>query len=169
MPQISTASACEVIERLWSPNMWPSMPRNCGWAWFMLTSDQSAPQTSAPQTSARRVSSACASDAATPSPAMIIGRDPPASNWATRSTSAGTGATRVDGNEDGSTCSSLGASRTSIGRDTKTGPIGGVPASLMALRSTRRSDPGSTTRVAHFVTGSAIATRSAHIWASMAS
>ncbi len=56
-----------------------------------------------------------------------------------------------------------------MGSDTNTGPMGGVAASFMARRSTRRSEPGSTTRVAHFTTGAAMSTRSAHIWASMAS
>ncbi len=42
-------------------------------------------------------------------------------------------------------------------------------AIFIARRSTRSSDAGSTTRVAHLVTGSAMATRSAAIWASMAS
>ena len=56
-----------------------------------------------------------------------------------------------------------------MGSDTNTGPIGGVPATLMARRSTRNSEVGSTTRVAHLVTGSAMATRSDHICASIAS
>ncbi len=56
-----------------------------------------------------------------------------------------------------------------MGSETNTGPMGGVAASFMARRRTRSSEPGSTIRVAHLVTGSAMATRSAHIWASMAS
>ena len=79
------------------------------------------------------------------------------------------GRTRVAGIDDGTIGSSLRASRTSAGRATKTGPVGAVPAILMARRRTRSTEPGSTTRVAHFVTGRAIETRSAAIWASIAS
>jgi hypothetical protein len=63
----------------------------------------------------------------------------------------------------------VGASSTSAGKATNTGPVGGVDAILMARRSTRSNDPGSTTRVAHLVTGRAMPTRSAAICASMAS
>ncbi len=69
----------------------------------------------------------------------------------------------------GSTGSSVSASSTSIGSATNTGPRGGVIAILIARRSTRSSEPGWVTRAAYLVTGRAIATRSAAIWASIAS
>ena len=56
-----------------------------------------------------------------------------------------------------------------MGSATKTGPRGGVIAIFTARRSTRSSERGSTTRVAHLVTGRAMATRSAAICASIAS
>src|SRR3954470_23115297 len=111
----------------------------------MLISDQSAPHTSAPSASATRVSSGWASENATPSPAMIIGRDPDASMAATSSMTDGAGAVRVLRRTDGTTSSSLGSSSTSIGSDTNTGPIGGVMASLIARRNTRSNDRESTT------------------------
>ncbi len=104
-----------------------------------------------------------------PSPMMMIGRSAPASRAAAWSIRSGSGLARVTGIEVGTTGSLFGASRTSAGRQTKTGPVGAVPAILMARRRTRSTDPGSTTRVAHFVTGRAIDTRSAAIWASIAS
>jgi len=70
----------------------------------------------------------------------------------------GSGATRVSGIDDGMTSSRLGASRTSIGRLTNTGLGGGVMAVLMALRTTRSREAGSVTRLAHLVTGLAMAT-----------
>src|SRR4051812_27552007 len=105
----------------------------------MLTSDQSAPHTGAPNNSATRVSSGWASENATPSPAMIMGRDAGANNAATSSIADGAGAVLVLSRTDGTTSSSLGSSSTSIGSDTNTGPMGGVMASLMARRSTRSS------------------------------
>ena len=56
----------------------------------------------------------------------------------------------------------------SCGRHTYTGPIGGVAATFMALRNTRNNDDGCCTMVDHFVTGLAMATKSAAIWASIA-
>ena len=169
MPTISTASASDVIALLCSPNMWPSWPRKSGWVESMLTSEEFAPQTCAPSSSATRVSSGCAPDQATPSPMITIGRELPESSSATRATASPVGATRVSSREVGTACSCAGASRTSIGSATKTGPQGGVDATLIARRKTRNSDDGSTTRVDHFVTGLAIATRSAAICASSAS
>ena len=98
VPQISTASACEVIARLWSPNMCPSWPRKSGWSAAMLTSEKFAPQTSAPSSSATRVSSACAPENAMPSP-MIDDRLR-ARRRAARprgATASPAGATRVSG------------------------------------------------------------------------
>ena len=125
----------------------------------MLTSDELAPQTSAPSSSATRVSSAWAPEIATPSPMMIIGRlgagqqrRPP------RSTS---GRVRDASASPASTSATIGSV---VGRvehvhragRRRPGPVGGVAAILIARRSTRSSDAGSTTRVAHFVTGLAI-------------
>ena len=135
----------------------------------MLTSDELAPHTSAPSSSATRVSSAWAPDIATPSPMMMIGRVASARSVAAWSISGASGTVRVAGIDDATIGSSLMASRTSAGRATKTGPVGAVPAILIARRRTRSTEPGSTTRVAHFVTGLAIETRSAAIWASIAS
>ena len=70
----------------------------------MLTSDEFAPQTSAPSSSATRVSSACAPDSATPSPMMTIGRVAPASmRRRLGATASALGATRVSGNDVGTT------------------------------------------------------------------
>lgn len=55
------------------------------------------------------------------------------------------------------------------GQHHQDGAVGGVPATLNARRRIRSVDSGSTTRVAHLVTGSAMPTRSAAICASMAS
>ena len=68
----------------------------------------------------------------------------------------------------GKTVSSLGASSTSAGRHRYTGPIGGVAATFTARRTMRSSDDGSCTIADHLVTGSAMATRSPAIWASIA-
>ena len=57
----------------------------------------------------------------------------------------------------------------SWGRLRKTGPVGGVAAILMARRNIRSKLPGSTTRAANLVTGRAMSTRFADIWAFMAS
>jgi hypothetical protein len=73
---------------------------------------------------------------------MNIGFDAPANSAAARATRSGCGTTRVSGIEVGWTASSVGASRMSIGSATKTGPIGGVAASLIARRRTRSSDDG---------------------------
>jgi hypothetical protein len=135
----------------------------------MFTSEESAPHTSAPSVSATRASSIWASEAATPSPMMIMGLLAPASIEEAAITCSGSGALRVTRKEVGNTCSSLGASRMSMGRETNTGAMGGVAAILILRRNTRSSDDGSTTRVAHLVTGLAIPTKSAAIWESMAS
>ena len=66
------------------------------------------------------------------------------------------------------TSSRLISSSISCGKHTYTGPIGGVSAILIARRSTRSSDVGCCTMVDHLVTGRAIATKSAAIWASIA-
>lgn len=63
----------------------------------------------------------------------------------------------------------MSSSSTSIGSATKTGPRGGVSAIFTARRMVRSTECRSVTRVAYFVTGLAIATRSDAIWASMAS
>ena len=113
----------------------------------MFTSEEFAPHTSAPSSSATRASSACAPECATPSPMMIERPLGAGEQVGARLTASSVGRTRVSGNEVGTTGSSSGASSTSIGRSTKTGPIGGVAAILIARRSTRSSEPGSTTRV----------------------
>ena len=96
---------------------------NSGWASSMLTSDEFAPQTSAPSSSATRVSSAWAPEIATPSPMMMIGRVAAASRPAASSTSARLRRRRAcRAARSGRSASSLGASRTSIGSATKTGP-----------------------------------------------
>ena len=104
-----------------------------------------------------------------PSPTIAIGRSAPASSSAIRRIVSAGGATRVSGMLVGTTGSSHGASSTSIGSATKTGPVGGVAAILIARRRTRSVEAGSVIRVAHFVTGRAIATRSAAICASIES
>jgi hypothetical protein len=57
-----------------------------------------------------------------------IGWRAPASIAAASWTLSGCGRTRVVGTEIGATSSVVGASSTSAGRQTKTGPIGGVIA-----------------------------------------
>ena len=135
----------------------------------MFTSEEFAPQTAAPSSTATRVSSSCAPDCAIPSPMITIGRDAPPSSSAALRIASAAGATRVSGKLVGTTSSSDGASSTSMGSATKTGPVGGVAAILIARRSTRRVEDGSITRVAHLVTGRAIETRSAAICASIES
>lgn len=91
------------------------------------------------------------------------------SSSAARPTEAGEGATSVSGTVAGSTGSELSSSSTSMGSATKTGPRGGVRAIFTARRMVRSTECRSVTRVAYFVTGLAMATRSLAIWASMAS
>ena len=93
----------------------------------------------------------------------------PASIRASAATVWGSGTLRVSSRDVGCTSSGLGASSTSMGSATKTGPMGGVEAIFTARRSTRSTEPASTTRVDHLVTGRAMATRSHAICASMAS
>ena len=121
----------------------------------MLTSEEFAPQTSAPSSSATRVSSACAPEIgdAVAHDRRSAARRRRASR-PPRATASALGATRVSGNDVGTTSSSSGASSTSIGSaDEDRARIGGVAAILIARRSTRSVDDGSITRVAHFVTG----------------
>ncbi len=169
MPTTRTASAFATTALLTSPNMWPSWPLNSGWRPSKHISDSSTPHTSAPSSSATRVSSSWAPEAATPSPISTSGASAPPSSDAAEPISSWTGVTAVCGSVDGRTGSSLGWSSTSSGRETKTGPRGGVMAILTARRSTRSTDEGSVTRVAYLVTGRAMATRSAAIWPSIAS
>lgn len=169
MPTISTPSASAISSLLCGPNMWPVWPRRSGCDAAMFTSEESTSYTSAPSISATRASSACAPESATPSPISTTGRAAAASSSAARPTEAGEGEVSVSGTVAGSTGSEFSSSSTSIGSATNTGPRGGVRAILTARRMVRSTERGSVTRVAYFVTGLAIATRSDAIWASMAS
>jgi hypothetical protein len=99
----------------------------------------------------------------------MIGCSAGTSSSAARASESASGTTRVDSSAVGTAGSWFGASSTSIGSTTSTGPRGGVIAILRARRSTLRTELGSTTRVAHLVTGRAMPIRSAAICASIAS
>ena len=98
-----------------------------------------------------------------------IGRDAPASSAAAARSPRRSARRACRERSSARPPRSISASSTSIGSATNTGPHGGVAAILIAFRSTRSVEVGSTTRVDHLVTGRAIETRSAAICASIES
>ena len=110
-------------------------PANWGWPVGKLTSVKAAAYTLAPSRSATCTASPTAPDWATRSPTTITGFDAPPRMSAAFETASTSGRMRWYPTDEGTMSTSAASSRESHGKLMNTGPVGGVAASLKALRT----------------------------------